>query len=94
MKYLAWNKEKNEQLKKERNISFEIVSYLIESKQVLDILKHQNEDKYPNQRIFIVPYNNYAWLVPFVEGEEQIFLKTIIPNRKATIKYLNGDKNG
>ncbi len=94
MKYLTWNKRKNEQLKKDRNISFEIVSYLIESKQVLDIIKHPNEDKYPNQRIFVVLYNNYVWLVPFVEDEEQIFLKTIIPNRKATKKYLKGDKNG
>jgi len=93
MKYISWNKEKNEQLKKERNISFEIVSYLIETKQVLDIIKHPNEDKYSNQRIFVVLYNNYVYLVPFVEDEVQIFLKTIIPSRKATKKYFKGDKN-
>ena len=94
MKYITWNKEKNKQLKKERNISFEIVSYLIETKQVLDIIKHPNKDKYPNQRIFVILYNNYVYLVPFVEDEEQIFLKTIMPSRKATKKYLKGDKNG
>lgn len=94
MKYITWNKKKNEALKKERNISFEIVSYLIETKQVLDIIKHPNEDKYPNQRMFVVPYNNYVYLVPFVEDEAQLFLKTIIPSRKATKKYLKGDENG
>jgi len=31
---------------------------------------------------------NYAYLVPFVETESEIFLKTIIPSRKATRKYL------
>ncbi len=93
MKFITWNKEKNEQLKKERNISFEIVSYLIETKQVLDIIKHPNEDKYPNQKIFVVPFKNYVYLVPFVEDEKQIFLKTIIPSRKATKKYLRGNRN-
>ena len=58
MKYINWNKEKNEELKKERNISFEIVSYLIETKHVLDIIKHPNKKKYPNQRIFVVLYTN------------------------------------
>ena len=94
MKFITWNKEKNEKLKKERNISFETVSYLIETKQVLDIIRHPNENKYPNQRIFIVLFNNYVYLVPFVEDEKQVFLKTIIPSRKATKKYLEGDKNG
>ena len=84
MKYLTWDNEKNKQLKKERNISFEIVSYFIETKQILDIIRHPNEHKYPGQKIFIISYNNYVYLVPFVENESQIFLKTIIPSRKAT----------
>ncbi|MBD3343370.1 MAG: toxin [Candidatus Lokiarchaeota archaeon] len=94
MKYLIWNKKKNEELKKRRNISFEVVSHLIETKQVLNIIKHPNEDKYPNQRIFVVEYHNYVYLVPFVEDDEHIFLKTIIPSRKATKKYLKGDNHG
>jgi uncharacterized DUF497 family protein len=93
MKYIIWNQEKNQVLKQQRNISFELVTNLIETKQVLDIIKHPNEDKYPNQRIFVVEFNNYVYLVPFVEDETQIFLKTIIPSRKATKKYLKGDKN-
>ena len=94
MKYIAWNKEKNKKLKKEREITFEIIAYLIETEQTLDIIKHPNDNKYPNQRIFVVPYKNYAYLVPIVEDERQIFLKTIIPSRKATRKYLRGKSNG
>jgi len=94
MKYIAWNKEKNKKLKKEREITSEIIAYLIETEQTLDIIKHPNDNKYPNQRIFVVPYKNYAYLVPIVEDERQIFLKTIIPSRKATRKYLRGKSNG
>ena len=88
MKYFTWNNLKNEQLKEDRNISFEMIIYLIESGNVLDIIKHPNQEKYANQSIFIVEYNDYAYLVPFVEDEKEIFLKTIIPSRKATKKYL------
>ena len=88
MKYFTWNSEKNKQLKKERNISFEIVALLIESGKVLEIIKHPNQEKYANQFIYTIEYNDYAYLVPFVEDEKEIFLKTIIPSRKATKKYL------
>ncbi len=88
MSYFAWNLEKNDELIKERGISFERVIYHIEKQEVLDIIKHPNTSKYPSQRMFIVNINNYAYLVPFVENESEIFLKTIIPSRKATRKYL------
>ena len=88
MKYFKWNSEKNKQLKKDRNISFEIVVLLIESGKVLEIIKHPNQKKYSNQFIYTIEYNDYAYLVPFVEDEKEIFLKTIIPSRKATKKYL------
>jgi len=32
--------------------------------------------------------DKYAHLVPFIEGEKEVFLKTIIPSRKATKRYL------
>jgi len=88
MNYFAWNHEKNAQLIKEREISFERVIYHIEREGLLDIIKHPNSAKYPNQRIFIVNIDNYAYLVPFVENDKEIFLKTIIPSRKATRKYI------
>ena len=84
----SWNAEKNALLTKERHISFERVVYHIEKDKPLDIIRHPDPSKYPNQRVFIVEIENYAYLVPFVENGEDIFLKTIIPGRKATKIYL------
>ena len=88
MRHFVWNSEKNIQLIRERGISFERVIFHIERDEILDIVKHPNPSKYPNQRMFILDIGNYAYLVPFVETETEIFLKTIIPSRKATRKYL------
>ena len=91
MKYFNWNKEKNLKVKIERNISFETILLQIENGNLLDILEHPNKDKYPDQKILVVEYQSYAYLVPLIESEEEYFLKTIIPSRKATKQYL-GDK--
>lgn len=88
MKYFSWNNDKNEQLKKERNITFEEVVFIIQQGQILAIVEHPDQEKYTNQKLFILNINNYAYLVPFVESEQEVFLKTIIPSRKATKKYL------
>jgi uncharacterized DUF497 family protein len=88
MSRFAWNSEKNAQLIRERGISFERVIYHIERDEILDVIEHPDSSKYPNQRLFILNIGNYAYLVPFVETESEIFLKTIIPSRKATRKYL------
>lgn len=94
VKYYDWNKTKNELLRTERDISFEEVYIAIESGGLLEVIEHPNPKKYPNQKVFVVSINNYVYLVPFVEDEEKVFLKTIIPSRKATKKYLikGGDK--
>jgi len=88
VKYFDWGEKKNKKLKVEREVSFEDVVVAIGNGQVLDIISHPNKKCYPNQKIFIVNINEYAYLVPFVEDEEKVFLKTIIPSRKATKKYL------
>ena len=88
MKYFIWNSEKNEQLKRERDISFEQIVIQIEEGKLHDILEHPNQQKYKDQRMFVVELNEYIHLVPFVEDENYVFLKTIIPSRKATKKYL------
>ena len=90
MKYFSWNDEKNQILKEERQISFEDVVFYISQGFLLDVLEHPNQKKYQGQKIFVVEIDNYAYLVPFVEDELEIFLKTIIPSRKATKKYLKG----
>jgi len=93
MKKLNWNCDKNTILKESRSISFEDVIFCLENGKILDKLDHPNPQKYPNQKLFIIEINEYAYLVPFVETEDEIFLKTIIPNRQATRKYLDGGKN-
>lgn len=92
MKYYDWNDEKNELLKKLRGVSFEQVVLAIVSGDLVDRVKHANPDKYPNQRVFLVKIEDYIYSVPYVEDDEKMFLKTIIPNSKATKKYLGGKK--
>lgn len=88
MKFFDWSIKKNEELKADRNVSFEDVVFSIVHEGLLDIVEHPNKQKYPDQRVFIVKIEDYAYLVPFVEEENVIFLKTIIPSRKMTKKYL------
>jgi len=90
MKQINWNSEKNQTLMIERGISFEDVVFGLQSGGLLDDLAHPNTEKYPNQRMFVVKVDDYAWLVPYVESEMEFFLKTIIPSRKATKQYLRG----
>jgi len=88
VKRYNWNPEKNVQLRTERGISFEEIVFHIENGDILDILEHPNKERYGGQRIFVVAVEEYAHLVPFVEDEREVFLKTIIPSRKATKNYL------
>ena len=90
MKPFAWNSEKNELLKAERGVSFEEIALNIQLGNEVDIFEHPNQERYPGQRISVVLVEGYAYLVPFVESEEEIFLKTIIPSRKATKQYVGG----
>ena len=93
MKYFSWNEEKNDLLLAQRDISFEDIVLYIEKGFLLDVLEHPNPEKYPGQKILVVQVEEYAYLVPFVESEDKVFLKTIIPSRKATKKYLKGDES-
>ena len=79
---------KNAKLRAGRGIGFEDMVFHIERGDMLEILQHPNPDRYAGQRIFVVRREDYVYLVPFVEDEETVFLKTIIPSRKATKQYL------
>jgi len=92
MKYFDWNDEKNELLKKAQGVSFEQVELAIASGDLVDRVKHPNAAKYPNQKVFLVRIEDYIYSVPYIEDDDKIFLKTIIPNSKATKKYLGGKK--
>ena len=84
VKYFDWDDAKNAKLRTERGIGFEEIVFHIERGDLLDILDHPNPDRYAGQRIFVVLREGYVYLVPFVEDDHTVFLKTIIPSRKAT----------
>ncbi|MGH9239555.1 MAG: toxin [Vicinamibacterales bacterium] len=93
MKYFDWDDAKNAQLRVERSIGFEEIIFHIERGDLLDILEHPNRDRYPGQRIFVVRREDYVYLVPFIEDAHTVFLKTIIPSRKATKHYLGEESD-
>jgi hypothetical protein len=90
MRIFNWSSDKNQQLIIERGKSFEEVIFHMQSGGILDDIAHPNITDYSNQRVFIINIDDYAYLVPYVESSEEIFLKTIIPSRKFTKVYLGG----
>ena len=91
MKTFKWNAEKNALLSKERGITFEEIVQKMASGSMVIETDHPNQEKYPGQKILIVDVDGYAYLVPCVISKEECFLKTIIPSRKATKKYLEAE---
>jgi hypothetical protein len=83
-----WDNDKNEQLKRERGISFEQIVLLILNDRILDILEHPNKMKYSDQKLYVIDVDDYAYVVPFEDGKGVRFLKTIFPSRKYTQQYL------
>ncbi len=88
MKRFGWDPEKSERLKAERDISFEEIVFHIGWGDEVDIFDHPNQKRYPGQKVAVVIVQDYAYLMPFLESETEVFLKTIIPSRKATKRYL------
>jgi uncharacterized DUF497 family protein len=86
MKY-EWNSDKNELLKRERGISFEKIIFHLSQGDLWKTADHPDQEKYPGQSIYFVIVEGYVCLVPHVIGKEYVFLKTIIPSRKATKDY-------
>lgn len=80
--YFDWSEEKNTLLQSKRNISFEQIIVEINSGNLLDVVKHPNVKKYPNQLLYVVRSGEYVFLLPFVRDKKKIFLKTIYPSRK------------
>ena len=91
MMLYEWSDEKNLWLRQERGITFEDIVFHVAHGGLLDTIEHPNQRRYAGQRIFIVKVEEYVCLVPFVEDDEVIFLKTIMPSRKMTKLYLGGD---
>jgi uncharacterized DUF497 family protein len=89
MKVIRWNHAKNAQLSRERGVSFEMILVSLAEGGLLDNLVHPNSERYKNERIMVVRIVNYVFLVPCRENDEELFLKTIIPSRKATKQYID-----
>ena len=87
MKTYRWNQLKNERLKRSRGVSFEDVVLALEAGGLLEIVEHPNPKRYPNQKVFVIVLAEYVYLVPHLEEVGYIFLKTIIPSRKANRDY-------
>jgi hypothetical protein len=89
MPIYTYSREKNLILINKRNISFEEIIAAIANDQILDIVEHPNQEKYGNQKIYVISAKEYVYLVPFVTDiDGNIFLKTIIPSRKAKQQYI------
>lgn len=88
MKTVNWNFDKNQKFAEETDVSFEDVVVYIQQGEILDIVEHPNPQKYPHQRMFVLNIDEYIYLVPYAENRKEIYLKTIIPSRKATKLYL------
>ena len=90
MKYFDWDDAKNAKLRAERGIGFEDIVFHIERGDLLGILEHPNPKRYAGQRIFVVRREDYVYLVPFVEDEHTVFLKTIVragkPRRSTSVR--------
>lgn len=89
-KIIRWNSEKAETLRNDKlrgGISFEDCVIAIETGRVLDIVQNPNP-KYVNQGAYVLNIEGYAYFVPYVESEKEIFLKTMYPSRKYTARYL------
>jgi uncharacterized DUF497 family protein len=92
MKQIRWDDDKNEWLRRERGVCFEQIVVLMEQNALLEIVDNPNQEKYPGQKMAIAEIEGYAYLVPYEQHGDEIELKTIIPSRKATHKYL-GDSH-
>ena len=47
---------------------------------------------FTHQNNVYINIDNYIYTIPFVQNQNERFLKTIIPSRKFTKKYLGGMK--
>jgi len=85
---IEWDADKNKKLRADRGISFLEVEKRISSDEIVDVIKHPNEDKYPGQEMILIEVNNYICVIPFIVNEGKMFLKTLFLSRKYTKKYL------
>ncbi len=79
-KLFKWSDKKSEWLKKNRSASFEEMVNAI-ANNLLDVRQNQSKNHH-NQKVFIVVFKEYTWVIPFEESETEITLKTAFPDRR------------
>ncbi|MFW5883136.1 MAG: toxin [Verrucomicrobiota bacterium] len=87
-KAFDWSETKNEILIAHRGISFDEVAQLLSTGNYWQSIPHPNPEKYPDQKLFLIPIDNYIFVVPYLIDGDRIYLKTIFPSRKLTATYL------
>jgi len=93
MRRITWSMEKASALKADEtrnNVGFEDCLIAIEDGRILDDIPHP---VIGHQRMYILEIGNYAYVVPYVESEDGIFLKTLFPSRKHTAIYLKTESH-
>ena len=94
MKRVTWNSEKAALIRADKargNVGFEECAIAIEQNDILAQLPNPN---FSNQQVLVLKIYNYAYAVPFVETEDEIFLKTVFPSRKYAAQYLTPKHHG
>jgi len=89
MKKVRWNTEKAREIKEKRGLDFDKIALMIEEKELLGVIKVPSRE---NQKMFLINYDDYLVCVPFVENEDEIFLKTAYKNRKLN-KTVSSEKS-
>lgn len=85
MNSIIWDKDKNEKLVLERNVSFEEICQMIMDEQYFDIIENPVRE---GQMCFVMNIRDYTWIVPFVvDIDHNIVLKTAYQSRKYHKKY-------
>lgn len=87
-KEIRWNEDKDAILwanSSRKNVGFSECATEIEEGRILDIVENEN---YPGQKMYLINLHDYVYVVPFVENDGVVFLKTIFPNRDFTKIYL------
>jgi len=86
-----WDIKKNNKIKSERGISFEDMVIAINNGYILDIIEHPNDEKYSDQKLYIIKLNNYVYVVPVEVTDSGLLMKTIFRSRKFNKIYNNSE---
>lgn len=73
-----------------RDIDLEQVASMIEEGMVRRV---HNVPHRPGQKMFVIEYDNYMICVPFVENEQEIFIKTAYKSRRLN-KFFRMSEDG